>query len=228
MHIDIVADVICPWCFIGKRRLERALALRADLTATLSWRAFELNPEMPSAGIPRELYLSAKFGVPELAERLYSNIRAAGRIVGIDFAFERIRRIPNTLRAHRLIHLATNSGRGDAVVESLFRAYFIEGLDTGNIDTLAEIAARAGLDRGSSHRYLASDAGAAEVRAEQDRAHRVGIHAVPCFVLEHGYAISGAQEPEIFLPLFDLAIRPGGRAATKPGPHHPTIPIYGR
>ena len=114
------------------------------------------------------------------------------------------------------------------MVESLFYAYFIEGLDTGDIDTLAEIASRAGFDRVSARRDLASDAGTAEVRGEQDRAHRLGIHAVPCFVLEHGYAISGAQEPEIFLPLFDLTIRSGGRAATKPGPHHSTIPIYGR
>jgi predicted DsbA family dithiol-disulfide isomerase len=213
MHIDIVVDVICPWCFIGKRRLERALALRPDLTVTLSWRAFELNPAMPSDGISRELYLSAKFGAPRMAERLYANVSAAGHRVGIDFAFERIRHTPNTLRAHRLIHLAANNGSADALVEALFRAYFIEGLDTGNIETLAAIATRAGLDWDETRRYLASDEGTAEVRAEEHRARRLGIRAVPCFVLERGYAISGAQEPEMFLPLFDVAAAAGGDAA---------------
>ena len=214
MRIDIVADVICPWCFVGKRRLERALALRPDLTVTLSWRAFELNPDMPSEGISREAYLAAKFGGYGMAERLYANIRAAGRDVGIDFAFERIRRTPNTLRAHRLIRLAANSGRADGVVEALFCAYFVEGLDIGDIETLAAIAARAGLDRAEARRYLASEAGTAEVRADEQRARRLGIHAVPCFVFERGYAISGAQEPEMFLPLFDIAAGPGIRAAT--------------
>ena len=106
MQIDIVSDVICPWCFIGKRRLERALALRPDLSATLSWRAFQLNPDMPSDGISRELYLAAKFSGSRAAGRSYAAVCAAGRIEGIDFAFERIRRTPNTLRAHRLIRLA--------------------------------------------------------------------------------------------------------------------------
>jgi predicted DsbA family dithiol-disulfide isomerase len=205
MQIDIVSDVICPWCFIGKRRLERALALRPDLTATLSWRAFQLNPDMPSDGIPRELYLSAKFGGSRAAGRLYATVCAAGRGEGIDFAFERIRRTPNTLRAHRLIRYAASEGCADQVVEALFRAYFLEGLDIGGIETLAAIAARGGLDQAASLGYLIGDAGANEVRAEEHRARRLGIHAVPCFVLDRGYAISGAQEPEMFLPLFDIA-----------------------
>ncbi len=205
MQIDIVSDVICPWCFIGKRRLERALALRPDLSATLSWRAFQLNPEMPSEGISREVYITAKFANVRAAERLYATVSAAGRGEGIDFAFERIRRTPNTLRAHRLIRLAANEGGADQVVEALFRAYFLEGLDIGDVDTLAVIAARAGLDEREVQGYLAGEAGATEVRAEEHRARRLGIHAVPCFVLDRGYAISGAQEPEMFLPLFDIA-----------------------
>jgi predicted DsbA family dithiol-disulfide isomerase len=205
MHIDVVADVICPWCFIGKRRLERALALRPDLTATLSWRAFELNPDLPSDGIPRELYLSAKLGSSRAAERLNAAVSAAGRAEGIEFAFERIRRTPNTLRAHRLIHLAGDKGRAGSVVEALFRAYFLDGLDIGEIDTLAKLAARAGLDKAETLQYLMGDAGTPEVRAEEHRARRLGIRAVPYFVLERGYAISGAQEPEMFLPMFDIA-----------------------
>ena len=205
MHIDIVADVTCPWCFIGKRRLERALALRPDLTATLSWRAFELNPDLPSDGISRELYISTRFGNSRPAERLYAAVSAAGRAEGIEFVFERIRRTPNTLRAHRLIHLVGAKGAADRVVETLFRGYFLKGLDIGDIDTLAKLAARAGLDQEETHRYLMGDDGTLEVRAEEHRARRLGIHAVPYFVLERGYAISGAQEPEMFLPMFDIA-----------------------
>jgi predicted DsbA family dithiol-disulfide isomerase len=213
MQIDIVSDVICPWCFIGKRRLERALALRPDLTATLSWRAFQLNPDMPIDGISRELYLSAKFGAARAAERLYTAVCAAGRVVGIEFSFERIRRTPNTLRAHRLVRLAALEGCADPVVEALFQAYFVKGLDIGDIDNLAAIATRAGLDETETSRYLAGEAGAKEVRAEERRARQLGIHAVPCFILDRGYAISGAQEPEMFLPLFDIAAGPAGQAA---------------
>ncbi len=212
MHIDIVADIVCPWCFIGKRRLERALALRPDLSVTRSWRAFQLNPDMPSEGIPRELYLAAKFGSPRHAEQAYAALSAAGRGEGIAFAFERIGRAPNTLRAHRLIRLAAARGRGDEMTEALFRAYFLKGRDIGDTGTLAMIAAETGLDREESRLYLAGDAGAEAVLAEDRRARRLGIHAVPCFVLERGYAISGAQEPEMFLPLFDIAAG-CGRAA---------------
>ena len=205
MHIDIVADIACPWCFIGKRRLERALALRPDIVATRSWRAFQLNPDMPAEGISREFYLVAKFGGARQATRSFTTISAAGRGAGIEFAFERIRRTPNTLRAHRLIRLATSEGIGDAMVEQLFLGYFVEGLDIGDIETLAAIATRAGLDNGAARTYLAGEAGVSEVLAEEGRARRLGIHAVPCFVLDRGYAIAGAQEPETFLPLFDIA-----------------------
>jgi len=205
IRIDIVSDVICPWCFIGKRRLERALALRPDLTATLSWRAFELNPDLPSDGILRALYLSAKFDSSRVAERLHAAVSAAGRSEGIEFAFERIRRIPNTLCAHRLIRLAGDEGRAERVVEALFRAYFLEGLDIGDIGTLAKLARRVGLNQAETRQYLMGDGGTTEVRAEEDHARRLGIHAVPYFILERGYAISGAQEPEIFLPMFDIA-----------------------
>jgi predicted DsbA family dithiol-disulfide isomerase len=205
MHIDIVADLVCPWCFVGKRRLERALALRPDFMATLSWRAFQLNPDIPSEGIPHVLYLSAKFGNPRMRERLYASVCAAGRGVGIEFALHRIRRSPNTLRAHRLIRLAAGEGAADPVVEALFRAYFLEGLDIGDIETLAAIASRTGFDQAGVRRYLVSELGSSEVRAEEQRARQLGIHAVPYFVVERGYAISGAQEPEMFLPLFDIA-----------------------
>jgi predicted DsbA family dithiol-disulfide isomerase len=205
MHIDIVSDVICPWCYIGKRRLERALARRPGLAVTRSWRAFQLNPDLPSEGLPQALYLVAKFGSPRNAGRAYAALAAAGRGEGIDFAFDRIGRTPNTLRAHRLIRFAADEGAGDDIVEALFRGYFLEGLDIGDLDTLVDIAARTGFDCATVHRYLAGEAGTQQVRAEDRRARRLGIHAVPCFVLERGYAISGAQEPEMLLSLFDVA-----------------------
>jgi len=218
MQIDIVSDVICPWCFIGKRRLERALTLRPELAATQSWRAFRLNPEMPTDGISRELYLTAKYGDLRSAAHIFAAICPAGRNEGIGFAFERIRQIPNTLRAHRLIRFGALEGHGDDVVEGLFRAYFLDGLNIGDIEILAALAAQAGLDEAESRHYLSSEAGTAEVRAEEDRARRLGIHAVPCFILDRGYAIFGAQEPEIFLPLFDIAAGPsGGYAAAATG-----------
>ena len=212
MQVDIVADIACPWCFIGRRRLERALALRPGIAVTRSWRAFQLNPDMPEDGIARAVYLAAKFGSPRQASRSDAAIAAAGFREGIEFAFERIQRIPNTLPAHRLIRLAAPDGRGE-LVEALFRAYFCEGLDIGDVETLAAIATRGGLDHDAARAYLAAEGGAAEVRAEETRARRLGIHAVPCFVLEGGYAIAGAQEPEMFLPLFDLAAGIGSPAA---------------
>lgn len=205
MHIDIISDVACPWCFIGKRRLARALAQRPDIATTLSWRAFQLNPDLPPEGIPRDIFIAAKFGGIGQAVRSYAAIAAAGRAEGIDFAFERIQRIPNTLNAHRLIQLAAGEGRADGVVEALLGAYFLEGVDIGEIESLAIVAERAGIDSRRALAYLAGDAGRAEVLEEERRARRLGIHAVPCYVIERGYAIAGAQEPEMFLPLFDLA-----------------------
>ena len=215
MHIEIVSDVICPWCYIGKRRLERALARRPSLVVTRSWRAFQLHPELPIEGVPHGLYLAAKFGGSHNARRACAVLSTAGRGEGIDFAFDRIGRAANTLRAHRLIRFAADEGAGDDVVEALFRAYFFEGLDIGAIDVLAAIAGRAGLHCAAVRNYLAGAAGTREVLAEDRRARDLGIHAVPCFVLERGYAISGAQEPEMLLSLFDLASGIGNAAAAE-------------
>ncbi|MBV8889575.1 MAG: DsbA family oxidoreductase [Alphaproteobacteria bacterium] len=205
MRIDIVADLICPWCFIGKRRLERAVAARSELAVSCSWRVFQLNPDMPADGLPRDLYLRIKYGAGRTAMRVFAAIAEAGRGEGIAFDFDKIRRTPSTLRAHRLVRLAAAEGCADLVVEALFRGYFEDGLDIGDIDVLAMLADAAGLDEMTSRAYLAGDAGAAETRAEEQRVRRLGVNAVPCFIFDHGYAISGAQEPEMFLPLFDLA-----------------------
>jgi predicted DsbA family dithiol-disulfide isomerase len=206
MHIDIVSDVICPWCFIGKRRLGRALRQRRELTVSMTWRAFQLNPEMPEEGMPRESYLTAKFGSAAHAARVYAAITEAGAGEDIAFAFERIRRTPNTRAAHRLVRYATLQGDADPVVEGVFRAYFEEGRDIGNLGTLADIAVEAGHKRAAVAKWLAGAAALDEVLGEDRSARRLGISGVPCFIVDGGYAISGAQEPEFFFPLFDLAL----------------------
>jgi predicted DsbA family dithiol-disulfide isomerase len=213
MHIDIVSDVICPWCFVGKRRLERALAQRPELATDISWRPFQLNPEMPEEGIERRAYLAAKFGSDQHADRIYASVREAGASVDIPFAFERIRRTPNTRDAHRLIRHAAAEGRADAIVEALFQAYFIDGRDIGDRGTLAEIAGEAGLDARDAGEWLDSPAERETVIAEDRSARRLGINAVPCFIFERQYAVSGAQEPEFFLPVFDLVTNGGQPAA---------------
>lgn len=204
MRIDIVLDVICPWCFIGKRRLEQALGLRPEIVPEISWRPFQLNPDIPPDGMARQDYLAVKFGGAHYAGRVYQTVADAGAMAGIRFAFERIRRTPNTRDGHRLIRYAAGEGRADALVERLFSAYFLEGRDVGDRAGLAEIAAEVGLDRAEVRLFLDSPSGVVEILAEERGVRRMGINAVPAFVFDGQYAISGAQEPEFFLPVFDL------------------------
>jgi predicted DsbA family dithiol-disulfide isomerase len=204
MQVDVICDLVCPWCYIGKRRLEKALASRPALEIEISWRPFQLNPDMPTDGMAREAYLAAKFGGAGHAHRIYQAVAEAGASVAIPFAFDRIRRTPSTRDAHRLIRLAAREGRADALVEALFRAYFVEGRDLGERGTLADIAAEAGLERSAARVFLESTAGLDLVLAEDRGARRLGINAVPCYIFERQYAISGAQEPEFFFPVFDL------------------------
>lgn len=204
MRIDIFSDVICPWCFIGKKRLEKALELRPLPDLQIHWRAFQLNPGMPAEGMDRQAYLAAKFGGPESAQRIYDTVGAAGRRSGVAFAFDKITRTPNTVAAHRLVRFAERFGRQDAMVEALFQAYFLQGRNLSDLDALAEIAAVAGLDRAAVRGYLDSDEDAETVLAEDAYARKLGIGGVPCFIVDGRYALSGAQEPEAFLPVFDL------------------------
>ncbi len=213
MRIDIVADVICPWCFIGKRRLEAALAQRPNIVAEITWRPFQLNPDMPAEGMPRDAYLAAKFGGQAHAKRINQAVVDTGAGVGIPFAFDKIERTPSTLAAHRLIRFAQRQGLGNGLVERVFGAYFIEGRDIGNRDTLAAIAGESGLDAAAVREFLAGSGDRAEVMADDAGARRLGINAVPCFVFAGQYAISGAQEPAFFFPVFDLVQNGPARAA---------------
>jgi len=204
MRIEIFSDTICPWCFIGKRRLERALAMRPDVPVEIHWRAYQLNPWMPPEGMDRAQYLAAKFGSADSA-RVYDTIAQVGLAQGIEFRFDRIPRTPNTIDSHRLIRHAQAVGRQDEVVEALFTAYFLEGRNLGSRAELARIGAEAGLDEAETRRWLDSEADTDAVRHEDALARRMGIQGVPCFIVDRKWAISGAQEPEYFMPLFDLA-----------------------
>jgi predicted DsbA family dithiol-disulfide isomerase len=205
MKIEIYSDTICPWCFIGKRRLEAALAMRPDIVAEIVWRPFQLNPTMPPEGIDRVAYLTAKFGGAERAERNYSRIRAAGLEVGLRFKFGTIQKTPNTLLSHILIYFSKEFGCESLEVENLFRAYFIEGKDTGEPTVLCDIAERSGLDRSDAGAYLAGRDIRKRILREDERARRNGITGVPCTIIDKKYAVSGAQSPEIFVQVFDLA-----------------------
>ena len=206
MIIDIVSDTVCPWCYIGKRKLEAALATRSDVEVQVGWKPFQLNPEMPRAGMSREAYLAAKFGGAERAGRIYENIRAAGAQVGIDFHFERIRRTPSTLDSHRLIRWAAHDQVQDAVVQRLFEAYFVNGEDIGDHEVLVRIATEAGMDADLVAELLANDADLELVRQEDSFARSMGINGVPCFIIDRKYAVSGAQDVPVFHKVFDLAL----------------------
>ena len=217
MLIEVYSDMACPWCFIGKRRLERAGALRPELKLDLRWRAFQLNPWMPAEGMSRGAYLTAKFGSADPG-RIYDKIRRIGQDEGVDFAFDRIARAPNTVDAHRLTRWASRedpAGGGDRVVEALFHAYFVEARDIGALGTLTDIAVETGFERAGAAAYLAGDIDREHIRAEDGAARQMGIQGVPCFIVDRRYAVSGAQEPEYFMPLFDLAENPTTAASSQ-------------
>ena len=199
MTVDVISDVVCPWCYIGRRRLGVALAQYAasepDVRPLVSWHPFQLNPDLPRAGIDRCAYLEAKFGGPERAAQIYERVRAAGRTVGIEFALERIQRQPNTLDAHRLISWAQSRGSAEDLVEALFRAYFLEGRFVGDRDVLADIAGEAGLPADAARAYLESDAGTETIDAMDRRVRELGVTGVPFFIFNGRVAVSGAQEP---------------------------------
>jgi predicted DsbA family dithiol-disulfide isomerase len=201
--IDIFSDVVCPWCFVGKRRLERALEQRPGVAVAIRWRAFLLNPDMPPEGMDRTEYLQRKFGAGSRARDLYATIEEIGGFEGIDFAFDRIRRTPSTVKAHRVLARAGRDGCQGPVVEALFRAYFEQGRDIGDTQALIELAESAGMDPASARDALAGAEGDRVVLEDNALAHAMGIGGVPCFIVNNRYAIAGAQEPEVIQRLID-------------------------
>jgi predicted DsbA family dithiol-disulfide isomerase len=205
LTVDVVSDVVCPWCFIGKRRLEAALSrlreAEPDLPVEVRWHPFQLNPDLPREGIDRRQYLEAKFGGRERAAQIYARVSAAGETVGIPFAFDAIARQPNTIDAHRLVAWAQSRREGDpdALVEALFRAYFLEGRYVGDPDELVSLAATAGYDADDARAFLASDEMRDVVARADQRAREMGISGVPFFIFGGRTAVSGAHEPDALL-----------------------------
>ena len=214
MRLEVFFDVICPWCYLGRHRLARALAQRPSTPLEIRWRPFQLNPGMPSTGMHRQAYLTAKFGTPEKATRIYRAAADALRRDGVDFDFSRIDRTPNTLNAHRLIGWVDRQGLApETAIDRLFHAYFVDGADIGDTAVLADVAQEIGLTAAEAQTYLGTLRDADAIAAQDSMARLLGIDAVPTFVMDRRYAISGAQEPETLLPLLDLASQSAPAAA---------------
>jgi len=209
--LDIFSDPVCPWCYIGKARLDRALEARPDHPFRVEWHPFQLNPEMPAGGMDRASYLEAKFGGRDGAVRAYAPVAEAAEEAGLAMNLAGIARTPNTLDAHRLIHWAGLEGRQTPVVAALFRAYFAEGRDIGAAAVLADIGAAAGLDRAMLEMLLAGEADRSEIAARDAHARARGVRAVPTFIVGGRHAVEGAQPPDLWLRVIDeLAAGRGG------------------
>jgi len=199
--IEVVSDVVCPWCYIGKRRLEKALALMGREDVAVHWKAFELNPDAPPEGLDRREYRIRKFGSLEYSGQLEARVAAAGAAEGIAFRFDRIPRVPNTFNAHRLIRLADREGAQNAVVERLFRAYFLEGENVGDPAVLRRIGQECGI-------HTEGEEGAGEVRAELREARARGVQGVPTFFIEGRAVTSGAHPAELLASFLGEALAP--------------------
>ena len=207
LDIDIAFDLICPWCYLGVRRLRRALRARPDIIPELLWRPFLLNPDISPNGVSREEFVARKFGGEDRARRLQNALTDLGRAEGIGFRFDLMGRVPSSINAHRLVRYAVREGLGEIMVEALFHAYFADGVDIGDVIRLATVAGRVGLDPNAALAFLRSGEEAEAVHTENLRAHRLGINGVPCFIIGGQQAIAGAQEPEVLERLLDVALQ---------------------
>ena len=206
--ITVISDVICPWCYIGKKRLEKAIAADEGQHAfRVRWLPFQLNPTMPKEGISRKEYRTRKFGSWERSLELDAKLVAVGETEGIHFAFDRIERTPNTVDAHRLIWLADQKGYQDAIVEAIFRAYFTEGRDISNRQTLIDVVAEAGLARQLAENVLNSEEGMDAIKEAAELSQRYQVDGVPFFIINNEITLSGAQHPDAFLDAFSRASR---------------------
>jgi len=198
IKLDILSDPICPWCYIGKTYLERALQAHPDHPFTIEWHPFQLNPDMPADGIDRREYLERKFGGQQGAIDVYSRIDQAAQAAGLDINWAGITKAPNTMDAHRLIHWAGIEQRQNAVVDALFRAYFVEGSDIGDKDILADLAQKSGLDGAVTRRLLSGDDDIKTLQQREAHSRKMGVSAVPTFIVANQAVVSGAQQPEFW------------------------------
>ena len=202
-RLDIFSDPVCPWCFVGKANLDRALESRSDHPFVVEWHPFQLNPDMPEEGVAKRAYLEAKFGGAARVDATHDHLREVAREAGLPLNPDVPKRMPNTLNAHRLIHWAGIEGRQTPVVSALFRAYWVEGRDIGNRAVLADIGAAAGMDREELVRLLDSDADADDIAARDADARAKGVNAVPTYLIAQQYVLTGAQPPSLWAKVID-------------------------
>jgi predicted DsbA family dithiol-disulfide isomerase len=205
MFIDVVSDLICPWCFIGKRRLDQVLAMPAGAGVIPRWRPFQLYPQMPAEGVDRAAFMRARFGEDAAKRGTPRALLHEAESVGVELRYDRVQRVPNTLNGHRLVDWIGPGPAQHALMDTLFRYYFCEGRDLGDVDVLAEAAASVGADRDAATELLRGEEGADEVRALVQEAYDAGVTGVPCYVLPTGYAIPGAQSPEVLVRFIERA-----------------------
>ncbi|MDG1168617.1 MAG: DsbA family oxidoreductase [Sulfitobacter sp.] len=198
IKLDIMSDPICPWCYIGKAHLDKALAAHPDHPFVIEWHPFQLNPDMPAQGMDRRAYLEGKFGGKEAAVRAYAPVVEHAAKAGLNINFEAMKRTPNTLDAHRLIHWAGIEGRQTAAVAALFKAYFVDARDIGDPEVLADIADGIEMDAAVVARLLKSDVDAQDIRDRDAHSRQMGISSVPTFIVANQHAVPGAQPPELW------------------------------
>ncbi len=213
LNIDVYSDVICPWCFIGKHRLEKALALVEDrFEARVTWHPFVLNPDMPKEGLDRKQYRSAKFGSWENSLALDEQVKQAGEREGISFRHDLMEKTPNTYAAHKLILLAGSEGMQEKVADAVFNGYFVEGKDVGNRETLVEIAAAVGMDVEKVKNFLESEESTNAISEAEAEARRLRINGVPNFIINDRVSFSGAQSVDTFIRAFEQATQDAAAA----------------
>ena len=203
IKLDIMSDPICPWCYIGKAHLDRALAAHPDHPFVIEWHPFQLNPDMPPEGMGRREYLEGKFGGKEGAVRAYAPVVEHAQQAGLKIDFEGMKRTPNTLNAHRLIHWAGIEGKQTAAVSALFKAYFVEARDIGDTEVLADIADGIEMDAAGVRRLLESDADRDDIAARDSHSRQMGVNSVPTFIVAGKHAVPGAQPPELWAKVID-------------------------
>lgn len=203
VRLDIFSDPVCPWCYLGKANLDRALEAHPDHPFVIEWHPFQLNPDMPPEGVDKRDYLLKRFGSQAQLQEIHDRFRQIARQNGVQMDPDTPKRIPNTLNAHRLVHWAGLEGRQAFAVAALMRAYWVEGRDIGNLGVLADIAAGIGMDRAVVERLLASDADLDTVTAREAHARERGVSAVPTFLIANQYVVSGAQPPELWARAID-------------------------
>ncbi|WP_282095509.1 DsbA family oxidoreductase [Epibacterium ulvae] len=198
VKLDIVSDPICPWCYIGKAHLEKALEAHPNHPFTIEWHPFQLNPDMPDEGMDRRAYLEGKFGGKEGAIRAYAPIAEHAEKAGLPLNLEGIKRTPNTVNAHRLIHWAGIEGKQNEAVDALFQANFVDGKNIGDINVLVEVAETIGMQGDVTRKLLSGDSDADNIRERDAHSRKMGVNSVPTFIIANQHAVPGAQPPELW------------------------------